>query len=260
MAENSKLAFPIFLFTIGLAACGQPRVSLPTGAGAPAADFARPYAEARAVCENVRVMQAELGLSGRAAGQRMRGRVLAGLVPGALRLEGVAPFGAPIFILVADGTHGALLLSRERRVVKDAAPEDILNALVGIRLGPDDLRAVLAGCVRAAGESTAARSYGADWLGVDLAAGGTIHLRRMENAWRIVAGRYGGLEIDYPAFQRDRPSQIVLRGADLNLGLALSQVEVNGELPRDQLVALKIPVDVSPLSLEELRQAGPLGK
>ena len=116
-------------------------------------------------------MQAELGLSGRAAGQRVRGRVLAGLVPGALRLEGVAPFGAPVFILVADGMRGTLLLARDRRVVQDAAPEDILNALVGIRLGPDDLRAMLGGCVRAAGESTAARAYGADWLAVDLAAG-----------------------------------------------------------------------------------------
>ena len=205
-------------------------------------------------------MQAELGLSGRAAGQRVRGRVLAGLVPGALRLEGVAPFGAPVFILVADGMRGTLLLARDRRVIQDAAPEDILNALVGIRLGPDDLRAMLGGCVRAAGESTAARSYGADWLAVDLAAGGTVYLRRIANAWRIVAGRYGGLEIDYTAFQGDRPSQVVLRGADLNLALTLNQVEVNGDLPREPLVALKIPDDVAPLSLEELRRAGPLGR
>ena len=99
--------------------------------------------------------------------------------------------------------------------LQDAAPEEILNALVGIRLGPDDLRAMLGGCVRAAAEPTGARAYGADWLAVDLAAGGTVYLRRIGNAWRIVAGRYGGLEIDYPAFQGDRPSQVVLRGTDL---------------------------------------------
>jgi hypothetical protein len=64
----------------------------------------------------------------------MRGRVLAGVVPGALRLEGVAPFGGPVFILVADGVHGTLLLPRDR-VLQDAAAEDILDALVGIRLG-----------------------------------------------------------------------------------------------------------------------------
>jgi len=260
LAEKSKLALSILLLTTGLTACGQPRVTLPGGTGMPAPDFAPAYAQARAACDSVRVLQAELGLSGRAAGQRMRGRVLAGLVPDALRLEGVAPFGAPVFILVADGTRGTLLLSRERRVVLDAAPEEILNALVGIRLGSDDLRAMLSGCVRAAAEPTGARAYGADWLAVDLAAGGTVYLRRIGNAWRIVAGRYGGLEIDYAAFQGDRPSRVVLRGADLSLTLALDQVEVNGDLPRDQLVALKIPDGVAPLSLEQLRKAGPLGR
>lgn len=260
MAEKNRLALSTLLFTIGLTACGTPRVALPGGTGTPATDFAPAYAEARAACESVRTMQAELGLSGRAAGQRMRGRVLSGLVPGALRLEGVAPFGAPVFILVADGARGTLLLARDRRVVQDAAPEEILNALIGIRLGPDDLRAMLAGCVRSASEPTAARSYGPDWLAVDLAAGGTVFLRRSENAWRIVAGRYSGLEIDYPAFQGSRPSRAVLRGPELDLGLAIDQVEVNGDLPRDQLVALKIPEGVAPLSLEELRKAGPLGQ
>ena len=260
MAEKSKLTLSILLITIGLAACGTPRVTLPAGTGAPAPDFAPAYAEARAACDGVRTIQAELGLSGRAAGQRLRGRVLAGLIPGSLRLEGLAPFGAPIFILVADGIRGTLLLTRERRAVHDAPPEEILNAIVGIRLGPDDLRAVLAGCVRAAGEPKAARSYGADWLAIDLAAGGTVYLHRPATAWRIVAGRYEGLEIDYPAFAGARPSRVVLRGAGLNLVLELNQVEVNGELPKDALVALKIPDGVAPLSLEQLRAAGPLGR
>jgi hypothetical protein len=260
LAEKSKLAFSILFLTISLAACGTPRVTLPGGSGTPSPDFAATYAAARAACDSVRVLQAELGLSGRAAGQRIRGRVLAGLIPGALRLEGVAPFGAPVFILVADGMRGTLLLARDRRVVRDAAPEEILNALVGIRLGPDDLRAMLTGCVRAAADATAARSYGTDWLSIDLTAGGTVYLHRADGTWRIVAGRYGGLEIDYPAFQGDRPSQVVLRGADLNLVLALTQVEVNGELARDQLVALKIPDGVAPLSLDQLRTAGPLGQ
>lgn len=260
MADKSKLLLSIFLLTISLTACGPQRLALPGGAGTPATDFAPAYAAARVACDGVRTLQAELGLSGRAAGQRMRGRVLAGLIPGALRLEGVAPFGAPVFILVADGARGTLLLSRERRVVQDAPPEDILNALVGIRLEPDDLRALLSGCVRAVGEATGARAHGADWLVVDLAAGGTIFLHRIESVWRIVAGRYGGLEVDYADFEGERPSEVVLRGTDLELALALNQVEINGALPRDALVALKIPDGVAPLSLDQLRRAGPLGE
>ena len=260
MAEKSKRLLSILLLTIGAAACGQPRVTLPGGTGTPAPDFEPALTQARTACGSVRVLQAELGLSGRAAGQRMGGRVIAGLVPGALRLEGVAPFGAPMFILVADGAKGTLLLTRERRVVADAAPEEILNALIGIKLGPDDMRAMLTGCVKAAAEPTGARAYGTDWIALDLTGGGTIYLRRVERAWRIVAGRYGGLEIDYPEFQGDRPSRVVLRGAGLSLALALNNVEINGVLEREQLVALKIPDGVAPLSIEQLRKAGPLGQ
>ena len=260
MADKSSLAVSILLLTLILTACGPRRVGLPSGAGTPAPDFAPAYAAARAACESVRTFQAELSLSGRAAGQRVRGRVLGGFVPGALRLEGVAPFGAPVFILVADGPRGTLLLSRERRVVRDEAPEEILNALIGLRLGADDLRALLTGCVKASAEAASARAYGPDWMAVELASGGTVYLNRVGGTWRIVAGRYGGLEIDYTAFDGDRPSQITLRGKDLNLGLTVSQAEVNGDLPRDQLVALKIPDGVEPLSLDELRGAGPLGR
>jgi hypothetical protein len=190
----------------------------------------------------------------------MRGRVHAGLVPGALRLEAVAPFGGPVFILVADGSRGTLLLLRDRRILQNAPPEEILNALVGIRLGPDDLRALLSGCVKAVAEPAEARMYGPDWMSIDLTSGGTVYLHRESGAWRIVAGRYGGLEIDYPAFQSNRPTQVVLRGSDLNLVLALEQAEANGDLPRDELVALKVPPGLSPLTLDELRRAGPLGQ
>jgi hypothetical protein len=34
---------------------------------------------------------------------------------------------------------------------------------------------------------------------------------------------------------------------------------VNGDLPRDQLVAVKIAPGLQPITLEELRAAGPLG-
>ena len=102
--------------------------------------------------------------------------------------------------------------------------------------------------------------YGPDWMSIGLTSGGTVYLHRESGAWRIVAGRYGGLEIDYPAFQSNRPTQVVLRGSDLNLVLALEQAEANGDLPRDELVALKVPPGLSPLTLDELRRAGPLGQ
>jgi hypothetical protein len=44
------------------------------------------------------------------------------------------------------------------------------------------------------------------------------------------------------------------------LTIGLSQVEVNGDLPRDQLVAVKIPPGLQPITLAQLRDAGPLGR
>ena len=211
----------------------------------------------------------------------MRGRALAGFAPGALRLEALAPFGSPAFILVADGSRGTLLLPRDRRILQGAAPEDILNALIGVPLGPDDLRAVLTGGMKANAVPVSGREFGPDWMSVDLDADGTVYLHRVQGqpaGWRVVAGRYGGLEIEYPEFAGEQPARIVIRSepvpavaatgagsaapvvANVALTIGLSQVEVNGDLPRDQLVAVKIPPGLQPITLAQLRDAGPLGR
>jgi hypothetical protein len=237
---------------------------LPTGTGTPASDYASPFANALTHCRGVTTLQAELSLSGKAGRQTLRGRALAGFAPGALRLEALAPFGSPAFILVADESRGTLLLPRDRRILQDVAPEDILNALIGVPLGPDDLRAVLSGCLTAKAMPQSGREFGPDWMSVDLDSGGTVYLHRVQRpsaAWRIVAGRYAGLEIEYPQFAGEQPSQIVIRSeGKVALTMGLSQVEVNGDLPRDQLVAVKIPPGMEPITLTELRNAGPLGR
>jgi hypothetical protein len=211
-------------------------------------------------CRDVHSLQAELALSGNAGPQKLRGRVLAGFAPGAMRLEAVAPFGSPAFILAADGSRGTLLLPRDHRILQNAAPEDILNALIGVKLGPDDLRAVLSGCVKADARPTSGREYGPDWLSVDLESGGTLYLQRQAGRWRVVAGRYGGLDIEYPQFTVEQPSQIVIRAENANLTVGVSQLEVNGDLARDALVAIKIPAGLQPMTVEQLRDAGPLGE
>ena len=272
------------LITLALVAgtgCGPRRIALPAGAGTPTTQFATAFASALTHCRDVRTLQAELGLSGHVGGQRLRGRALAGFAPGALRLEAVAPFGSPAFILVADGSRGTLLLPRDRRILQNAPPEEILNALIGVPLGPDDLRAVLSGCLKANAAPRSGREYGPDWMSVDLDSGGTVYLQRQATGWRIAAGRYAGLEIEYPKFAGERapqrgslagdpglPAQIVIRSAgtggagiaDVSLAVTLSQVDVNGDLPRDQLVALKIPPGLTPITLDDLRHAGPLGQ
>ena len=252
-----------------LALCSScvPRpLALPAGPGTPRPDFASVFDQATAACRDTRTLSAELVLSGRAVRQKLRARVLAGLGPAALRLEGVAPFGPPAFVFVANQGVGTLMLPRDRRVLKSAPPADILQALAGVALAPDDLRLLLAGCVKASAVPTTGRAYGSEWIAIDLAGGGTAYLRRQDNDWRVVAGMHSGLIVEYRGFLNGRPRAVRVRSArnegspqaDVDLSVTLGQVEINGTIdPR--AFRLDVPSDALPLTLEELREAGPLG-
>ena len=261
-----RLAVALTILALLGAGCGPRRLALPTGTGAPAADFLQPLASALTRCNNVLAFAAELNLSGSVGRQRLRGRVLAGLVPDAVRLEAVAPFGSPPFILVAEEPRGTLLLLRDRRILRDTPPAEILNALIGVPLGPNDLRAVLTGCVKADLEGVkSARTIGPDWMVIDLVSGGVLYLRRQPPGWQAVAGQYAGLEIEYLRFAEGYPAQIQIRSApgrpaEVNLTVQLSQVEVDGDLPRDRLLAVTVPPGLSQITLQELHDAGPLGQ
>src|SRR5687767_2708997 len=119
-----------FAFCISAVACGPRRITLPSDPGTPLPDFAQIHAQLSSACAGVRTLTAELGLSGRAGEQRLRGRIIAGFArPSSMRLEGVPPFGAALFILAARGSAATLLLPRDSRVVRNASPEAILGAL-----------------------------------------------------------------------------------------------------------------------------------
>jgi outer membrane lipoprotein-sorting protein len=128
--------------------CASKTLTLPTAGGTPIPDAARIHADISKTCSGVRTLTAELGMSGRAGEQSLRGRALVGFErPDAMRLEGVAPIGPPAFILVSRGGAATLLLPRDERVLRGAEPEQILGALTGVALAPADLQAILTGCV-----------------------------------------------------------------------------------------------------------------
>ena len=72
---------------------------------------------------------------------------------------------------------------------------------------------------------------------------------------------HGLPEIHYDEFAAARPSAVRLQtshGAGTDLTLRLSQVEVNGLL-QPEVFQVEIPADATPVTLDELRRAGPLG-
>jgi outer membrane lipoprotein-sorting protein len=247
------------------AACAPKPPVLPSGTGTPFPEFEAAYAEATASCRDIRTFSAAMALSGRAGGTKLRGRIDAGFAaPDRARLEGVPPFGRPVFILVAGDGHGTLLLPRDQRVIRDAPPAQIVEALAGIPLGAADLRAAVTGCgLSVNGSAVRGRTYNDGWAAVDLDTG-TAYLKHDTGAWRVAAATRESITLVYGGEQAGRPETVRLRATDgartlADLTLRLSQVDVNVPLG-DAVFRLEVPPDADPMTLDELRRAGPLGR
>jgi hypothetical protein len=179
-----------------------------------------------------------------------------------MRLEAVAPFGPPVFILATRGKEVVLLLPRDERVVREESAEAILGALTGVTLAPADLQAILTGCIVPDAKATAGRMHANGWASIDLEGGATMYVQRM-GTWRVRAARRAGWDIDYTAWQGAFPQAIRLQSqsapASVDMTATLSQIEVNLDV-NPAAFTVEVPPDASPLSLEELRAAGPLGE
>jgi hypothetical protein len=258
---------PIALCGVLAASCAAPRLTLPAGPGEPAVDGASVVAEATAACRAVSSLVAEGAVSGSVDGQRVRGRLHLGVAdPASARLEAVAPFGQPLFILVARGGRATLLLTRPDRVLEHDDPGLVLEAITGIPLDPADLRATLTGCAEPPAVSDA-RRLAVDWRVMSGAATDLYFRRDSSTArWRLVAharrdaGR-PGWRVEYHDFAGAFPRTLRFVGDDrrhLDLQVTLSQVEHNLALG-DEAFEVRIPPAAVPMTLEELRQRGPLG-
>jgi hypothetical protein len=215
-------------------------------------------------------MTAELNLNGRAVGQRLRGRVQIGLIaPAAVYLEAPAPFGAPGFILAAQGERGRLLLPRDQVVIDDAPVSEILEALTGLKLGSRDLRALLTGCVTPDPVPQAGRDYADGWVAVDLEGGSVAWIRQLAATPRIVAGEHAGLIVEYGAHGAEpaaTPRDVRVRShsgspgsVEVDLRIALSQVELN--VPLDPATfKVEVPRGTTEITVDELRARGPLAQ
>ncbi len=255
------LAVCIALGGIASSGCAAKRITLPADAGAPLPDFTAIHSELSRACAGIRTLTAELSLSGHAGDEKLRGRVHAGFErPASMRLEGVAPFGPPVFILVARGGAATLLLPRDERVVRDAQPDEILGALTGVSLAPADLQAILTGCVVPAPRATAGRLHGNGWASIDLEGGATIYAARQGQGWQLRAARRGPWQIEYTIGTGTLPASVTLH-ADMpvrvDLSAAIDQAETNVDLDAAAFGVI-VPADAKPLSVDTLRANGPL--
>ena len=207
-----------------------------------------------------------MALSGRAGSTKLRGRVDGGFeAPARARLEGIAPFGKPVFIFVADAARGTLVLPREDRVLSDAPPSQIIEALTGVALDAAALRTIVAGCgFGADAPPSGARRFANGW--VSAASGeNTVYLRPAGAAWQIAAAARNSVSVLYNDYASGRPGSIRIRAESngrvtADLTLRTSEVDVNTTLdPRTFDIRQDLPAKPVPLTLDQLRRAGPLG-
>ena len=266
--QSTYFALCILHFALLLSSCAPKALTLPSGASSPMAD---PSALVEAIdhCDQATTVTAEIGLSGKAGSQRLRGTLHTGFAPPeSLRLEAVAPFGGPFFLLAGTGSRATLLLPREDRVLRDASASEILGALAGLDQSPSDLRAWIAGCPEATGQARNLRSYGADWAAADSESGRTLWIHRVPvsragaRSWRLVAVNAGPLTVEYSEYVGMQPGRLRIRRAEasaaaLDIRLALRQVERGVDLA-DAAFVIDVPPSAVPITIEELRQSGPL--
>jgi hypothetical protein len=246
-------------------------MKLPTGPGGRAPDATDLIADATSACRGVSTLSAEIAVSGSIGGRRLRGRLLAGLAPPAsARLEAVAPFGQPIFIFVSRGGDATLLLPRDNRVLEHGESEKVLEAVAGVPLDAAALRTALTGCAIAP-DAERAQQFGADWRMVPDGSDELYLHRDSPSAWRIVStvhhasaagsARAGGdWRAEYRDFQNGLPRSVRFVSSDpkrFDLRLVLSQVDLNAPLA-DEVFRVQVPRDADPITLEDLRQQGPL--
>jgi hypothetical protein len=204
-----------------------------------------------------------MGLSGKAGTTKLRGRIDAGFAAaGRLRLEGIPPFGRPVFVLVADGPRATLVLTRDDRVLHDAPADRIVEALAGVALDADALRTIVAGCGFASALPSEGRAYSNGWVAVS-SGDATTYLRRGGDTWQIAASTRGSIVATYADHANGRPSTIRLRaesGGRLTADLTLRLSDVDTNITLDpKTFEVELPQHPVPMTLDELRRAGPLG-
>ena len=256
----------LFIFTFSLLtsfACAAKTPPRPVGAPTPDPTAADAFATATAACKGFRSIEGELGLSGRAGGERVRGRILMGLESGgAVRLEAVAPFGAPFFVLAGRNERATLVLPREHRVLKDTGVAEVLERITGLAFGADDLRLILSGCLTDAATPSDGRQWGDAWKAVTIGPERTAYLRMQNGQPVLTAADYGSWHVDYSGHASGFPRVVRVRRAGdtaIDITARVEQLDVNTQInPRAWLV--EIPSDADPMTLDELRSIAPLAE
>jgi hypothetical protein len=223
------------------------------------ADIATAERAARASCRAPAALTADLRLSGRIDGERVRGTLQVGATGEAMRLEGLAPFGAPVFVLSATPAGAVLLLPRESAVARGPSAADLLDAVIGVPLMPADMLAIVSGCGLAEWQVERGVSFGDAWTRLDLDQARRLWLHAAPGAPPvIVAAEDGRWRIEYTRDGAGWPTAIRLHAAAAGAGatdvvFAVDAPEALDALPPGAL-EVQVPAGARVVPLADLKK------
>ena len=132
----------------------------------------------------------------------------------------------------------------------------------------------MTGCVVPEPQAIDARRHANGWASIDLFGGATLFLEPVRGKpapgtlsgspdWQIRAARRAGWRIEYPAWSGSFPQSVRLQSDQpalmVDLTAALSQIETNKNL-ESAAFTVNVPPGAEPITLDELRDSGPLGQ
>lgn len=249
---GARLAALLLSGAIG-AGCATGAFVRPSGAAIPFPDGALVWERLTRECRDVASYQAQLRVSGRVNGQRVPG-LTTGLAIDAGRLAMMARAGARnVFHIAGRADALTLLLQLDGRVVHGSAVE-VIDALVGVRIGPAQLLAALTGCLMADAEVTALARIG-DMARVTTPEG-IVYLRPRGSEWELVASEFDGIIVDYRRITAGWPRDLVIRqAADVALRLEVVEFVRNPQL-QPGLFDVRVPASFVEVPIASLREDG----
>jgi hypothetical protein len=243
-------------------ACATTRTMFvpPAGPGTPVAYAAAALTEATATCRVARSYTAAARASGKFGAERLWpvGIDIAVTTDQSIYLSANA-VGRSLFVLAGTGNRATLWLRQDERVVT-AAPAEIMDAIVGVSIAPDRLLAVLTGCVARSLNMTGSALHG-DLLAVET-ADARLYLQQKDGRWRTRAATTDAFVVEFAAYQGPVPSDVWIwsiagREPAANVRFAISDWEIDGQIPAGVFQVPRGAVGAKPLTLDELRAAGP---
>ena len=266
--RSTKIAktFVPFVLTVAFtaAACGPALFVPPAGPGALAPDAGPAWAEATKACRDVRTYSATLRLSGRSGDEPIPS--VSGIV--ALTAQGqiflqVIGAGRPFVTLAGTADRATYFLHNDNRVVT-ARADEIIETIVGVKVGPDRLLAILSGCAVRGLELEQGTRFGQQ-LAVTT-TDGTVFLGRRAGAWQTTAAVLGALTVH--RYERQGSAFPTSLQIDATAGTATSRIRIRGIDQLEVNASLQAAVFDPPpgaasataMTLDELRAAGPFGR